>query len=308
MKKNFFWGRYVPILTQTKLFKVMKLCILFLLVFNIGVMAAGFGQNAKVTLEMKNVSLESIIKEINKQTGVRFFYSIDKVEKETDKTINVTNRELDKVLNQLFKGTKLTYVMRDDVVLIKDAKVVPSEQKIVEINGIVVDKKGVPLPGVTVILKGTNTGVSTGKDGKFKITVPSGKNIIIFSFVGMKTKEVKIDKITFLRIALEDEVKALEEVVANGFFKRSRETFTGASTTLNGDQIRAVSNTNLIQALAALTPGMHIVENNEMGSNPNAIPQIIIRGTTSLIDEENHGANNPMIVLDGVEITMEELV
>lgn len=307
MKKNLLWGRCVPILTLTKCFKIMRLCILFLLVFNFGVMAAGLGQNAKVTLKMENAPLESIIKEINKQTGIRFFYSIDKLEQEAGKTIKVTNKELNTVLNQLLKDTKLTYVMRDGVVLIKDAKSVTSEQKGIKIKGTVVDKKGAPLPGVSIVVKGTNTGVSTDMDGKFTISVPSEKSILVFSFIGMETKEIVAGKQESIKVVLEEKVNQLTEVVANGYFKRSKETFTGASTTVSGDQLRAVSNTNLIQALVALTPGMHIVENNEMGSNPNSIPQIIIRGTTSLIDEENMGANSPLIILDGVEISMEEL-
>ena len=101
---------------------------------------------------------------------------------------------------------------------------------------------------------------------------------------------------------------SLDAVVVNGFYTQTKETFTGAATTISGDQLIAVSSTNLTQSLASLTPGMVLVENNSAGSNPNAVPSILIRGSNTLISNESEeGVNNPLIVLDGVEISIQEL-
>ena len=123
----------------------------------------------------------------------------------------------------------------------------------------------------------------------------------------MKTSELVVRSSTRLDVTLESDSN-LDEVVVNGFYDQSRSTFTGVATTIKGEELIAVSPTNVISGIVAMTPGMVMVENNAMGSNPNAVPSLLLRGATSLItNESEEGVNNPLIVLDGVEITMEEL-
>ena len=176
------------------------------------------------------------------------------------------------------------------------------------VSGQITDTEGIPLAGTSIFVKGTSIGVSSDENGQYMIQIPSGKNrILVFSFIGMETQEIPINRSKALDITLKSDTR-LDEVIVNGFYTQSKETFTGAATIIKGDDLLKVSPTNLVKAIVELTPGMELVENNAMGSDPNAIPNILIRGANTLItDNKQEGINNPVIILDGVEITMEEL-
>jgi len=178
------------------------------------------------------------------------------------------------------------------------------------VTGRVTDSSGEPLPGAGVLVKGTSTGIATDLDGKYSLSFrkpAKGTVTLLYSFIGMQTEERQVSSSTTLDVQLKDD-NQLDAVVVNGFYEQSKETFTGAATTVSGEELVQMSPNNLIQGIAAVTPGMVIMENNAAGSNPNAIPQILIRGANSLItNESEEGVNNPLIILDGVEITLEEL-
>lgn len=183
-----------------------------------------------------------------------------------------------------------------------------STQKIT-VKGTITDSDGEPLPGANVLVKGTTIGASADVDGNYTITFTktSGKaSVLVFSFIGMESQEINATSSTRLNVSLK--TSSLDAVVVNGFYTQSKETFTGSATTISGDKLIEMSPTNLIAGIASMTPGMVVMENNAAGSNPNAIPSILIRGANTLItNESEEGVNNPLIVLDGVEITMEEL-
>lgn len=179
----------------------------------------------------------------------------------------------------------------------------------ITVKGRITDDHDEPLPGANVLVKGTSVGTSADADGNYSLTFqrsPGKSDILIYSFIGTESKEFNVSTSTRLNVQLK--TSSLDAVVVNGFYTQTKETFTGAATTISGDQLIAVSSTNLMQSLASLTPGMVLVENNVAGSNPNAVPSILIRGANTLItNESEEGVNNPLIVLDGVEISIQEL-
>ena len=190
-----------------------------------------------------------------------------------------------------------------------DKKEQPKTQRVTVI-GTVLDSKEEPLPGVVVKVRGTTQAVATDVDGRFIIQIPkSDKDIFLdFSFVGMLPHSIKVVKPERkLIVHLKEDNVALSEVVVNGFFAQDKKTFTGTATTLQRDDLLKVSSTNVLKAITALTPNMKIVENNAAGSNPNVVPELIIRGANSLAISGEQGINNPLVILDGVEISMEEL-
>lgn len=184
----------------------------------------------------------------------------------------------------------------------------PSNPRIT-IKGRITDDHDEPLPGANVLVKGTSIGTSADVDGNYSLTFqrsPGKQDVLIYSFIGTESKEYNVSTSTRLNVQLK--TSSLDAVVVNGFYTQTKETFTGSATTISGDQLIAVSSTNLMQSLASLTPGMVLVENNVAGSNPNAVPSILIRGANTLItNESEEGVNNPLIVLDGVEISIQEL-
>lgn len=190
----------------------------------------------------------------------------------------------------------------------KSVSSAPSNPRIT-IKGRITDDHDEPLPGANVLVKGTSIGTSADADGNYSLTFqrsPGKSDILIYSFIGTESKEFNVSTSTRLNVQLK--TSSLDAVVVNGFYTQTKETFTGSATTISGDQLLAVSSTNLMSSIAALTPGMVLVENNAAGSNPNAVPSILIRGANTLItNESEEGVNNPLIVLDGVEISIQEL-
>ena len=265
-------------------------------------------KEARVSLEVKETTLQQVFKEITRQTGYKFVYSSSLLPEKIRLSVSVRNETLEKALELCLKDTDLGAKIEESHVIISPRLQKEKSLDVKVYKGTVVDVNGDGVPGVTIVLKGTHQGVATNAEGHFEIAVPEGENqVLVFSFVGMKTVEVRLKNQKNLQITLEDDVTEVDEVVVNGLFTQNRNSYTGAVSTVKGEDLLRVSQTNLFQALAILTPGLRIVENNEQGSNPNYIPEIIIRGTTSIASQGELGLNRPLIILDGVEITLEQL-
>ena len=180
------------------------------------------------------------------------------------------------------------------------------------ITGKVTDDQGEPLPGATIVMKGNVQVNSVTNDvGNFQITVPKGA-VLIVTFVGMVTKEIKVDKQKSLQIVLSDDVAHLKgvEVVGNGMFMRRSETFTGSAATFTGDQLRLNGSVNALQSLKNLDPSFVINENVDMGSNPNTMPDVQFRGQSSidLKGDYETSPNLPLFILNGFETSLEKIV
>ncbi len=181
-----------------------------------------------------------------------------------------------------------------------------------QLVGVVADAKTKEtIPGVVVAIHqgGTRTGgVTTNLEGKFVLDLPrSGKYEVRVSSIGYKTLVLKPEQLTAdMTIHLEEDAKQMGELVVNGFFAKNKESYTGAVMKITAEEIKSVSGTNVISAIAALTPGMNMVQNTAMGSNPNHVPELVLRGMSSF-SNEGQAVNQPTIILDGFEITMQEL-
>ena len=151
----------------------------------------------------------------------------------------------------------------------------------------------------------------TDAEGNFKFEIPDQKDmILVFSFVGMKKQEVKYTGQENLHIVLEDDIAEMEEVVVNGIFTRKKENFTGSTTTFTSKELKMVGNQSVLQSLKTLDPSFAIIENNEFGSDPNHLPNIEIRGKSSIVgltDEYETDPNQPLFILDGFESDLETI-
>ena len=289
-------------------FLAVKLFILFLFCGFVTGYASSYAQS-RVTLSMKNASLEEIFEALNQQTQYGFVFSNTFLAGAKRMDVQVSDMELKDVLKLCLEKTNLGYKIENSCVVI--SPILKAEDAVVKpmtIKGVVKDVQGETLPGVTVLLKGSTTGVSTDIKGEFQLTIPEMQDVVlVFSYIGMKTQEVKVKKDQPVRVVMEMAVNAMEEVVVNGMFTQNKNSYTGAVTTIKSEDILSVSNTNLLKAISILSPGLRLVENNEMGANPNHIPELIIRGTTSIASQGEYGLNTPLIILDGVEISLTQL-
>ncbi|MDE6377986.1 MAG: SusC/RagA family TonB-linked outer membrane protein [Duncaniella sp.] len=178
------------------------------------------------------------------------------------------------------------------------------------VKGIVIDSaERLPMPGVTVsAMQGEKmvAGTATNIDGEFSLAIPAGAQLR-FSYIGYAPQVVAPQFGKDMEIVLEESAQKLDDVVVNGYFTRNRNTYTGAARTLSGDELLNVSATNIMQALSTLDAGLNIQQNNAAGSNPNNIPDLVIRSTTSLSSGQETGLNQPLIVIDGVESNLQAL-
>ncbi len=179
------------------------------------------------------------------------------------------------------------------------------------ISGVVYEQAtGEPLPGasISIFKRGKLvTGTTSDAEGKFKIASPGGDYEVKVSFVGMTPKNFSSKSTNFnnLQVFLEEN-NIVEEVVVTGYVNKNKKSFTGSVSQIKGEDLKMVSNTNIITAIAALTPGMSVVQNSSQGSNPNHVEELVLRGTTSF-SNSGQDVNQPTIILDGTEISMSEL-
>ncbi|MCM1032046.1 MAG: SusC/RagA family TonB-linked outer membrane protein, partial [Oscillibacter sp.] len=181
-----------------------------------------------------------------------------------------------------------------------------------KITGKVTDVQKQPLPGVTVLVKGTTLGAVTDQNGMYALRLPEVKEdiLLLYSFIGMETQEIKYQGKDIIDVVMREEVKEVEEVVVTGIFTRKKESFTGSSTTFTTKELKMVGNSNVLQSLKTLDPAFAIMENNEFGSDPNNVPNIEIRGKSSIVgltDEYETDPNQPLFVLDGFETTLQTI-
>lgn len=313
MKKNRFYGLGVPISTRKKFFLRMKMLALFMVMLSYGVSAMSYGQENRVTLSMRDVSLKKVLLELKKQTAVRFFYSMDKIKDIQHLSVDAREKELGELLEALLSDTDLSFTYVDNIIVIKD-RVKEADKPVdqvasMAVEGRVKDAKGNALPGVTILVKGTTLGVVTDAGGNFKLTLSESENVtLVFSFVGMKTREIVYKQQPFLEVVLEEDVAEMEEVVVNGIFERKKESFTGSATVIRKEELMRSGSQNLLQNLKNIDPSFRIVENLEYGSDPNRMPEIQMRGEQGIPDIKgsyNGNPNQPLFILDGFEAAIE---
>lgn len=182
----------------------------------------------------------------------------------------------------------------------------------IQITGVVIDKNEEVIPGVSVIIKGTTLGTATDINGKFVIRIPSRDNIVLqFSCIGMQKKEIAIKDDKELIVIMEESSEVIQEVVVTGIYSRNKESFTGSFSSYSKEDLKMVGTQNIIQSLRSLDPSMLVIESKQWGSDPNRMPDIEIRGKTSIVGlktEFENDPNQPLFILDGVETTLETIV
>lgn len=272
--------------------------------------ATGVAQSVKIEKQLQ--SLETVFEQVESQTGLLIMFSNNELDVNRKVSLDVRKYTLEELLRKVLEGTNMDFDLEQNYVVIRPARSVAVRDSVVKTNkikGVVVDAHGEPLPGVTVVAKRGEilvTGAASDGSGKFEIVVPADIRELSFTFVGYKTAVVPVELNKEMTIRMEEEVSEVDEVVVTGYFTKSKSSYTGAVKSVTAEQLKTVSGTNVVAALAALTPGLNLVERSELGSNPNHVPELLLRGMSSFSDGSIQ-VNQPTIVLDGVEISMQDL-
>lgn len=287
----------------------MKLLALFMLLGFCTCHATISAQEARIDLKMSDAALSQVFRSIEQLTEYMFIYKSEDVQSVSHISVDVRETMVRDILDQCLKNTGLSYLFKDKVIIIQRSTTEP-EKKGIRITGKVTDEKKEPLPGVTVMIKGTKLGTVTDVDGKYALTVPEGNNTLVFSMVGMKDKEEVIGKRTGIDVVLEEAVSELEDVVVTGYYTQAKNSFTGAARTITAEELQMGGNQNILTALQNIDPSFMKIENNLAGSNPNVVPEFQIRGAGSIsgIESEYEGnPNTPVFIVDGFETTAEKV-
>ncbi|WP_455509471.1 SusC/RagA family TonB-linked outer membrane protein [Butyricimonas paravirosa] len=288
----------------------MKWCIAFICLFTLNLSANVYSQKNMVSLDLSDVSVEQFVKAVKQQTSLKFMYNSSLIRQVGKISVKVENKELKEVLSMVLGKVNLEYEFFNNVILIRPKEEGKSEQqKKKMVNGTVKDEHGVTLPGVSVLIKGESVGVATDINGKYSITIPENKKEVVFafSFVGMIPVEIRYTGQDSINVVLKEDVEKIDEVVVNGYFTRKKESYTGVSTTFSGNDLRKVSTGNILNTLSMLDPSFTKVVNNEMGSDPNTIPNFEIRGSSSLKADFDGTPNMPTFIMDGFEVSAEKV-
>ncbi len=272
--------------------RFMKKISVFVFLFVFGLSSSIFAQKQtgpeekRVTLSLKNQSVVEIFKAIQASTGLNFIYN-DKDFSDIERLdVEAKNEKVKDLLNRLFSQKQVTFEFTDNTVVVRS-------EHIVSITGIVRDEKGDPLPGVAVKLKGTMVGVVTGSKGDFLLNIPIRDSIVlVFSFLGMKTKQIEWKGQSLLKIVLEENVSQIGEVVITGYQQLDRRKLTSSIYSVDMDDLIIPGATNLTQMLEGKIPDMVVLNNS---SEINATPRLRIRGTSTII-----GNREPLWVVDGI--------
>ena len=293
-----------------KIWKTMKLCCVFVLCFVLAGYGNGRAQNQKVSLNLNNVSLYEVFSQIKQQTGIRFLYNVEELGKMEGINIKAEQESVADVLVRLFEGTSLRFVFDDEVITVMRREAPQQQSTNVRVNGTVRDIYHNPLPGVTVRLKGTSLGTSTDAEGAYMLNLPEGQHVLVFSMIGMESHEETVGKRKEIHVILKEEATEMDEVVVTGYFNQAKNSFTGAARTITAEELQTAGNQNILSALQNIDPSFVKIENNQLGSNPNAIPDFQIRGAGSISgmrDEYSGNPNMPVFIVDGFETTAEKV-
>ena len=277
-----------------KMWLTMKLLFCFLLIGFSTVYGNAFSQ-VKISISVNEVSLQEVFEKLTEQTGYHFVYSNEMLQRTGKISVDMQNCDLGQIMAVCLKNTGLWYRLEDNIIVISPKFRQPDvPQKKITLTGNVKDKEGRPLPGVTILLKGSAVGVVSDVDGNFTLTVPEESGLtLVFSFVGMKTQEVVLSGQQVLHIVMLEDVSQMEEVIVTGYQEVKKEKMTGAVTTISSEKLSDRYTPNLIQNLEARVAGL-----STYGGKP------IIRGTGTL-----YGESAPLLVVDGlpVEGSIEDL-
>ncbi len=280
-----------------KILLKMKLTLFLILAGLLQVSATVYSQNTKFSLDIRGKQVAEVLKQIEEESNFRFFYQREQVDVTRTVNLKATGKTVEEILDLLFEGEGITYkVLEDNLVLLRPEKTrdeenAPAQQQ-KSVSGKVTSTAREPLPGVTVLVKGTTTGTITNSDGGFVLSnVPPGATLV-FSFVGMKTQEIEVGGKTSINVTLDEETVGIEEVVAIGYGTKMKGELTGSVVKADQHVFEAKPITSTLNALQGAMPGVTVTKGSGRPGRENYNFQI--RGFSSV------AGSSPLVLIDGI--------
>lgn len=289
------------LLNRRKPWLIMRLILFFILAGLFQVSGKGFSQN--ISLNVKDVSLESVFKSIKKQAGYVFFYDANLINDSRQVNLHVKNVSIETILNEVFPNSGVKWTIEKKTITLygmpnKPVSSTPLEiadlPPPITIEGLVTDKDKNPLEGVSVTISGTNKGTSTNRRGEYKLEGVDDQATLVFSMIGFSSQTVPINKRSKINISLLPAINEQEEIIVVGYGTSTRASFTGSATTLKSDVLAKTPRVSIQETLQGNAPGVMVSSGS---GEPGSVPYVSIRGIGSI-----NAGKTPLYVVDGVPL------
>ncbi len=281
-----------------KTFRIMRITLFLIFAVILQSFAnESYSQKTRLTLSFSKTKLVNVLDEIEKNSEFFFLFNEKLVDTNREVSVSFENKKVDEILDKLFDGTDIVYTISDRKIILAPKLLTENPQKQTFISGTVTDEAGEPIPGVTVLIKGTTNGTVTNVDGNYSISNVPGNATLQFSFVGMLTQEVEVGNQATIDITMKMDAIGIEEVVAVGYGTQLRTEVSGSIVSISPQSfnMESLPTASIETALQGRLAGVNVAESN---GDPGSASQIRIRGTGSI-----SAGNDPLYVIDGVPIS-----
>lgn len=294
-KKHSCHGKLVTYAFPGKILLKMKITLFVVLISTIQLLAGtSYSQEARFSLTEENSSIESVLKQIEDQSDFYFLYNAKLVDVSQQVSLKVQNRNLEQTLNELLKNTNIKYKVYNRQIVLTPSNSENSIQQQQNISGKVTDSSGRPLPGVTVVIKGTTSGTISDTEGFYSLTNVPSDATLVFSFVGMKSQEVAINGQSTINVTMTEEAIGLDEVVAIGYGTVRKRDLTGSVVSVGAEKLADRPFSNALQTLQGQVSGVQITQTQ---GAPGLAPTVKVRGASSI-----NAGTSPLYVIDGIPL------
>lgn len=305
--------------------KGIKVGIMMLFLFGNSAIIVAQSSSKKISISCKNEPLANVLKKVEKASGCKVLFTYDEVQ-DYKVTISAKQQQVGSILKSIFDKLPFNYKFKGNFINVsKKKKRIFSlsdgrgERHTYCIRGIVIDEYGNAIPGVNIVVVNGRYGTTTNVEGNFKLDLKSEKETVEFSFIGMKKKRMVLNAQNgYVKVTLSEDAQHLEDMVVTGYRSVSKNSYTGSSTQITGDDLRKVSQTNILDAIQSYDPSFRLLDNTQFGSDPNSMPEMVIRGQsgvgvrqldTDRLSKSNlqNNPNLPTFIMDGFEVSLEKI-
>ncbi|NWJ52240.1 MAG: TonB-dependent receptor [Bacteroidetes bacterium] len=270
---------------------LLKLVVICIFQF---VTLSGYGQSAKINLNLHDVALREAFGTIESISEYRFFFSDDFSSLKKKVNIITVNASIEEVMSKLLANSQLNYKIAEKNLII----IVPDRIKKKRVMGRVTESNGQALVDVNVALKGTQQVTRTDEKGMYTIDIPGPNNVLQFSYMGYEPAEVSVHEKSIINVTLAEKFQSLQQIVIVGFGMQMRGNVTGSISTVSGRTLEARPVVNIGQALEGMVPGLNITQSGQLGGSLENRPSMNIRGIATIGQGSTGG---PLILIDGME-------